>query len=422
MKIPFFSYKSLIGNKGGGFKPTPEQQEAIDSGITSEILSDIETDIVNLKENLSNFIGNFNTYAELIAYSGTLTNNDYAVVSNDETHSNECWRYIYNADTHSWLAQYKVNETPINTIDQSSNPTDTDSLSDLNGTTNKRWTFAKIWEWTKSKLVGAISTVLTDNLTADRAVITNANGKLAVAGAVTANTTNGWKTFAVDKYGRVNAYTAKSLDTNSFTDSSNTITLKDLITAQGTQAIYPTKMDAKGRVIAVGTGQAISDQYKSSANNQLLNRVGANAMWKNVTKLVGIFSRNSTQSITTNTMNNVTLTKIDTGSTDTSYCTLSSNGIKILKAGTYKFEITMRLTDNTGSSTQAEWNISCTGEDDNENGGGWFSGLHRYKETVPVRHYCNANDIIYPRVYIIGSGPTSSVSLCKVAVYCLKEI
>ena len=43
-----------------------------------------------------------------------VTNNDYAVVQDDESQSDECWRYVYVAGT-GWAAQYRINESPLTT-------------------------------------------------------------------------------------------------------------------------------------------------------------------------------------------------------------------------------------------------------------------------------------------------------------------
>lgn len=69
--------------------------------------------INDLQENLADYIDAFDTKADLDAYSGTLSNNDWAVVLDDETHSNQCWRYIYKESTSSWLPQFMINETPL---------------------------------------------------------------------------------------------------------------------------------------------------------------------------------------------------------------------------------------------------------------------------------------------------------------------
>lgn len=67
------------------------------------------------------FKGSYQTRADLLAVAwqtsdptaqNYVTNNDYAVVLSDETHDNECWRYLYVLGT-GWTAQYRINETPL---------------------------------------------------------------------------------------------------------------------------------------------------------------------------------------------------------------------------------------------------------------------------------------------------------------------
>ena len=76
-------------------------------------IGNLSQSISNLQENLADFIGSFNTKADLLAYSGSLTNNDWAVVLDDETHSNQCWQYIYKASTTTWQAEFMINEKPL---------------------------------------------------------------------------------------------------------------------------------------------------------------------------------------------------------------------------------------------------------------------------------------------------------------------
>ncbi len=64
-----------------------------------------------ISTNTATFRGNFATKAALDAYAGDKDNNDYAVVTEDETHSNQSWRYKYNGT--AWSAEYKVNDTPL---------------------------------------------------------------------------------------------------------------------------------------------------------------------------------------------------------------------------------------------------------------------------------------------------------------------
>lgn len=62
------------------------------------------------------FRGNFATKADLDAWQtenpGVAKQNDYAIVEQDETHSNQQWRYTYQTED-GWVAQYKVNDAPF---------------------------------------------------------------------------------------------------------------------------------------------------------------------------------------------------------------------------------------------------------------------------------------------------------------------
>ncbi len=46
------------------------------------------------------------------AAANYVTNNDYAIVLDDEEHDDECWRYVYTTGT-GWVAQYMINEAPL---------------------------------------------------------------------------------------------------------------------------------------------------------------------------------------------------------------------------------------------------------------------------------------------------------------------
>lgn len=65
--------------------------------------------------------GAFASYAALIAVqwqttdptaANYVTNNDYAIVLDDETHQDEAWRYIYTVGV-GWREQYRINESPL---------------------------------------------------------------------------------------------------------------------------------------------------------------------------------------------------------------------------------------------------------------------------------------------------------------------
>lgn len=126
---------------------TTAQQNALNSGATSANIGQIATntsDISTINEkipaqasssnqladknfvnssistNTANFIGTFNSVAELEAYSGTLTNNDYAFVVTTDSQGNTVYdRYKYTTATTpaSWQFEYELNNSSF-TADQ----------------------------------------------------------------------------------------------------------------------------------------------------------------------------------------------------------------------------------------------------------------------------------------------------------------
>lgn len=78
-----------------------------------------------IRENAGIYRGTYATKAALDAVAWQtsdpsapyyVSNNDFAIVTADETHSGETWRYTYVSGTGSgtgWQAQYKINETPF---------------------------------------------------------------------------------------------------------------------------------------------------------------------------------------------------------------------------------------------------------------------------------------------------------------------
>lgn len=118
---------------------TIAQQNALNSGATTTNIGQITTNANNISDiqdlipnqatssnqladkdfvnssiatNTANFIGTFNSVAELEAYTGTLTNNDYAFVATTDAAGNTLYdRYKYNADTQEWLFEYELNNS-----------------------------------------------------------------------------------------------------------------------------------------------------------------------------------------------------------------------------------------------------------------------------------------------------------------------
>lgn len=66
----------------------------------------------SIATNTANFIGTFNSVAELEAYSGTVTNNDYAFVVGTDSAGNTTYnRYKYNGNTQQWVYEYTLNNS-----------------------------------------------------------------------------------------------------------------------------------------------------------------------------------------------------------------------------------------------------------------------------------------------------------------------
>lgn len=81
---------------------------------TSNQLADKNFVNSSIATNTANFIGTFNSVAELEAYSGTLTNNDYAFVVGTDGDGNTVYdRYKYTTATTpaSWVFEYELNNS-----------------------------------------------------------------------------------------------------------------------------------------------------------------------------------------------------------------------------------------------------------------------------------------------------------------------
>ena len=177
-------------------------QDLIPAQATSQNqLADKEFVNSSVATNTGNFIGTFNSIAERDAYQGTLTNNDYCfVISTDGVGNTVYNRYKWTTATTpaSWVFEYALNNSSF-TADQwaaiNSNATTTNiaqittnknaigTLSNLT-TTAKTDVVSAINEINSSKqdnITGAATTITSSNLTVDRAVISNASGKVAVS-------------------------------------------------------------------------------------------------------------------------------------------------------------------------------------------------------------------------------------------------
>lgn len=86
--------------------PTDGSSNPVSSGGTYNFVNS------SIATNTAYFIGTFASVAELEAYTGTVTNNDYAFVTSTDSAGNTLYnRYKYNAATQVWSFEYAVNNT-----------------------------------------------------------------------------------------------------------------------------------------------------------------------------------------------------------------------------------------------------------------------------------------------------------------------
>lgn len=112
------NYNSLdarITTNTGNIATNADNITTINSKIPNQASSSnqlADKDFVNssIATNTANFIGTFNSVAELEAYTGTLTNNDYAFVSTTDAVGNTLYdRYKWNGS--EWLFEYELNNS-----------------------------------------------------------------------------------------------------------------------------------------------------------------------------------------------------------------------------------------------------------------------------------------------------------------------
>lgn len=86
--------------------PTDGSSNPVSSGGTYNFVNS------SIATNTAYFIGTFASVAELEAYTGTVTNNDYAFVTSTDSAGNTLYnRYKYNSATQEWSFEYAVNNT-----------------------------------------------------------------------------------------------------------------------------------------------------------------------------------------------------------------------------------------------------------------------------------------------------------------------
>ena len=102
------------GGSGGGGGQTITVDTQVIQGSTNPVQNGAIYDFVNSSVSTSTayFIGTFNSVEELEAYSGTVTNNDYAFVISTDSDGNTVYnRYKYNGETETWNFEYALNNS-----------------------------------------------------------------------------------------------------------------------------------------------------------------------------------------------------------------------------------------------------------------------------------------------------------------------
>lgn len=109
-----FDDSNIKAGGGGGH----HQDITVDTQMSGTSTNPVENKAIynfvnnSVATNTAFFIGTFNSVAELEAYSGDISNNDYAFVISTDSAGNTIYnRYKYNGDTSEWLFEYSLNNS-----------------------------------------------------------------------------------------------------------------------------------------------------------------------------------------------------------------------------------------------------------------------------------------------------------------------
>ncbi|WP_240132844.1 hypothetical protein, partial [Shewanella cutis] len=118
--------------------------------------------------------------------------------------------------------------------DTSNTPEDADGVLMNDNGTMRMLAFSRVWEWMKFKFTGAISGLLTTNLTASKILVSDANGKIAANGAPATLLSNLSEFVGVSKFITQARPSSGSTVVQLMTASIRTITLDLEVTATAT--------------------------------------------------------------------------------------------------------------------------------------------------------------------------------------------
>lgn len=109
------------GTMSGAIAMGSNKITGLDAGVADGDAVNVSQMASAISQSAAYYRGSFATRAALLAVAwqtsdpqaaNYVTNNDYAIVLDDETQNDECWRYLYVLGT-GWTAQYRINETPL---------------------------------------------------------------------------------------------------------------------------------------------------------------------------------------------------------------------------------------------------------------------------------------------------------------------
>ena len=237
---------------------------------TSNQLADKNFVNSSISTNTANFIGTFNSVAELEAYSGTVTNNDYAFVVSEDVDGNTVYnRYKYTTATTpaSWGFEYALNNSSFTAAQWAainSGATTTNiglaetSVQDVqvNGTSIVSSGAANLPIATDN-ILGLLKT------STSRGITTDANGVLAIANKSYSDYTSMGMTSAISKGTLENVITGKALLDNKATGT-DSVGIGTSITSSDNNSVALGKSAQTGGNNAVAIGQSSKATYGSS--------------------------------------------------------------------------------------------------------------------------------------------------------------
>ncbi len=109
IEVLLMELKEAIESGGGGVIDTTVNGTSENAVQNKAIYNYVNSSVAT---NTANFIGTFNSVDALEAYSGTVTNNDYAFVVGTDSDGNTVYnRYKYNGETETWSFEYALNNS-----------------------------------------------------------------------------------------------------------------------------------------------------------------------------------------------------------------------------------------------------------------------------------------------------------------------